>query len=159
MARLKHFTRDIKLEVRLDQHSTQITTFGAKAGHVFEVPDGYYANYCVKKMGCVLVTPQSEAPKPPQPHEDAPAVEAAPEPVVAPAPVEEVLAAAEAAGVDVASEEVMPELAPIVEEPVAEDEAAPEADAVEEDAPVAKDEPADVPKPFAKKAGRPPKAK
>lgn len=157
MARLKHFTRDIKLEVRLDQHSTQITTFGAKAGHVFEVPDGYYANYCIKKMGCVLVTPQSEAPKPAQPQE-----EAAPAPVVVaePAPVAEEAPSVEAVAAEPVAEEVVSEEAPVEDAPAAtEAPEAPEAEVVEEDATAANDEPADAPKPFAKKAGRPPKAK
>lgn len=67
MARLKNFTRDVKLEVRLDPNSTQVTVFGAKAGKTFDVPDGYYANYCIKKLGCVLITPESEAPTPDAP--------------------------------------------------------------------------------------------
>lgn len=121
MARLKHFTRDVKLPVRMDPTSTEVTVFGAKAGKVFEVPDGYYANYCIKTLGCVLVTPESEVPSvkvaPP-----APAPEPAPEAVAAPVAEEVAAPAAEPAAEEVPAEEA-PE-APAAVEAVA--EAAPE---------------------------------
>jgi hypothetical protein len=143
MARLKHFTRDVKLDVRMDQYSTNVTRFGGKAGVVFEVPDGYYADYCVKKLGCVLVTPQSEMPTPARPA-PAPVAAVEPEPVVeaAPAvepeaPAEEPAAEPEPEATPVADE---PEVAPAADEPAA-DEAAPEeavADAPAEEAKPAK---------------------
>lgn len=163
MARLKHFTKDVKLEVRLDPNSTHVTRFGAKAGHVFEVPDGYYANYCIKKLGCVLITPQSEMPVvKPEPVQEAPsAVEdatlpAAPEPEPVPEPevaVEPEPEAAVAEPAEVPEVPAVPEATEAVDATFAEDflELAPAVDEPPADA-----EPVEAPK---KKAGRPPKAK